>query len=59
MLLNDKDQFDSFGYEAEENYMDIEDDEDSRNTMKLFRNFKMVLHSKKVTDYKTINNKGK
>ena len=49
MLLTNHDKFDSFGFEAEENYVATdEDEEDEKSSKKLFRNFKMVLNRKEV-----------
>ena len=48
VLLNEKDNLLSFGYEAEELFVD-EDDEDSEQSPKYFlENFKMVLHGQHV-----------
>ncbi|XP_052784688.1 heat shock 70 kDa protein 12A-like [Mya arenaria] len=44
VLLNPEGQFDSFGFEAEDKYAGLAED-DEHHDWKLFRRFKMVLHS--------------
>ncbi|XP_052819942.1 heat shock 70 kDa protein 12A-like [Mya arenaria] len=44
VLLKPKGQFDSFGFEAEDKYADLAED-DEHHGWRLFRRFKMVLHS--------------
>ena len=47
VLLNSRKQFDSFGYEAENKYVDLAEDETHEGWF-LFRRFKMILHNNEV-----------
>ena len=47
VLLNPQKQFDSFGYEAENKYVDLAENENHKGWL-LFRRFKMILHNKEV-----------
>ena len=54
VLLNEKDNMVSFGYEAEELFVD-EDDEDGEQGPKYFlENFKMVLHGQRKYTFEAI-----
>ena len=47
VLVNPQKQFDSFGYEAENKYVELLEDEEQDGWM-FFRRFKMILHNSKV-----------
>ena len=47
VLLNPQKQFDSFGYEAENKYVELAED-DKHEGWLLFRRFKMILHNNEV-----------
>jgi hypothetical protein len=47
VLLNPSKEFDSFGFEAEDKYLGLTE-EDKHKGWLLFRRFKMILHNKKV-----------
>jgi len=47
VLLNPRKQFDSFGYEAENKYVELAEHEQHQGWL-LFRRFKMILHNKTV-----------
>jgi len=47
VLVNPQQKFDSFGYEAENKYADLLEDEEEQGWM-FFRRFKMFLHNSKV-----------
>ena len=48
VLLDDKKQFHSFGFEAENKYSDLAEDDKHHGWM-LFRRFKMLLHNNDVS----------
>ena len=47
VLLNPEQTFDSFGYEAENNYIDLVNEEMEEGWY-YFKRFKMLLHNKQV-----------
>jgi len=47
VLLNPRKQFDSFGFEAENKFVNLTDDNEHEGWM-LFQKFKMILHNKEV-----------
>ena len=52
VLFDGEGKFDSFGYEAEERYMELATDEDEDvNEWFYFQRFKMKLHGQKVQRY--------
>ena len=53
MLLDENGKFEAFGFEAEEKYIEVDDDENEAVSTKkeLFKNFKMVLHKKEVNAF--------
>lgn len=51
ILLNPAGKFDSFGYEAENKYNDLVT-KDAYGDWRLFRRFKMMLHTDKVVIFK-------
>jgi hypothetical protein len=51
VLLNQHKQFDSFGFEAENKYSDLAEDNKHHGWM-LFRRFKMLLHNNEVNIFK-------
>jgi len=48
VLVNPSKEFDSFGFEAENKYVDLADEQNHYNWL-LFRCFKMILHREEVT----------
>jgi len=48
VLLNPRKQFDSFGYDAENKYVELAENEQHQGWL-LFRRFKMILHNKTVS----------
>ena len=50
VLLNPSGQFDSFGYEAENKFVNLADD-DEHTGWRLFQRFKMILHNNEVLRY--------
>jgi len=49
VLLNPSNEFDSFGFEAENKYVDLADQKELVGWL-LFRRFKMILHNNEVPD---------
>jgi len=47
VLLDPQKQFDSFGYDAENKYVELAENEQHQGWL-LFRRFKMILHNKTV-----------
>ena len=47
VLVNPNKQFDSFGYEAENKYVDLVEEDEHQEWM-FFRRFKMILHNSEV-----------
>jgi len=47
VLVNPQKQFDSFGYDAENKYMDLLEEDDHEGWM-FFQRFKMILHNSQV-----------
>jgi len=47
VLLNPSKEFDSFGFEAENKYVDLADEKEHAGWL-LFRRFKMILHNNEV-----------
>ncbi|XP_060595953.1 heat shock 70 kDa protein 12B-like [Ruditapes philippinarum] len=52
VLLNPSKEFDSFGFEAENKYLGLTEDDDHQGWL-LFRRFKMILHNEKDLTRKT------
>ena len=55
VLVNPQKQFDSFGYDAENKYLDLLEDKEHEGWM-FFQRFKMILHNSQVMSSKIRNN---
>ncbi|XP_052218754.1 heat shock 70 kDa protein 12A-like [Dreissena polymorpha] len=53
VLLNEYDEFDSFGFDAEDKYSSLAEEE-KHHGWRLFRRFKMVLHNQRISRSATV-----